>query len=176
MKRWNVLRIRRNGYGDPLIRRFLKEETGFQVFEWSLLMVVLMLVILILLPDFINIGRYALYGSNAASYAIARVAEQGKMDQAIANDVIEELNNRGIVDCYDATNKDIVCFELYGTSEQKGYNSPDSKVETRINIKYRPRILAVLPNIRLGNAISVEDGIITMGFHKVDMATPYIRE
>lgn len=176
MKRWNVSPIKQEIRNYPILRRLLREEEGFQVFEWSSLMVVLLIIISILLPDFINIGRYALYGSNAASYAITRVAEQGKMDEALANDVIKELNDRGIVDCYDATNKDIVCFELYGTSEQKGYNSPDPKVETHINIKYRPRILAVLPNIRLSESLAMEDGIVTMGFHKVDMATPYIRE
>ncbi|WP_035711161.1 hypothetical protein [Salibacterium aidingense] len=159
------------------IHRLMKSESGhFLVFEWSKLIIVFMVLLFILMPDLISIGKAAFTGHNASSYTVQRVADQGEMTEDLAADAMNYMEDRGMEDCGSSGNDAQTCYELYGTGERKGINSEDPNVEVLVVIKHQPRILQVLPDLRAGNSLAVEDGVIQMAFHKLDAANPYIRE
>ncbi len=158
------------------MRNVLKNESGhYLIFEWSKLTLIFMILLFILLPDLIMIGRVAFYGHSASSYAVERAADQGQMNDALASDVISYLNARDIPDC-DSSGSGRSCYELYGSTEMKGMNSPDPDVEVKVVMKHKPAILQVLPSLRLNDSLAMEEGVINMSFTKMASATPYVRD
>lgn len=171
MKHFNVLQE-----GD-WFKKYVKNESGhYLVFEWSKLVLVFFILLFILLPDLITIGRIAFHGHNASSYAVERAADQGQMNNELASQVSSYLQARDLGDCATVSDDARSCYELYGTAEMKGMNSPNPDVEVQVIVKHRPMILQVLPNIRLSHSLAIEDGVIQMSFTKLAYATPYLRE
>ncbi|WP_374724084.1 hypothetical protein [Calidifontibacillus erzurumensis] len=104
------------------------------------------------------------YTHSASAYAIQRVAEQGRMTDEIAEDVVEYLKDRKIID-----------FEIYGTGEIRGINSDDPKVEVLIISNVQPRILSLFPSFRVNNNLSLEDGKVKIAYKKIDTSSVYVR-
>lgn len=120
-----------------------------------------MLVILVLLFDIVNIGRAAMYTSQAASYGIKRASEQGQMTEQIAAEIKEYLNGRNIND-----------FELYATGDLKGFKE---KVEVKIVTRVKPIILQILPDMRLSNTVALEEGVVNLTYDKIDASSVWIK-
>ncbi|MFF0828876.1 hypothetical protein ACFYU8_18370 [Brevibacillus sp. NPDC003359] len=141
---------------------FINSESGnFMVFEWSVLKIAFLLLIVVLLPDIILTGRAIFYTQEASSYAIQRAVEQGRMTETISDETVEYLKARNITD-----------FEIYGTGEIKGFKE---QVEVKIIANVYPMILRVLPSIRLSNSLALEDGVIQVTAYKMDASNVYIR-
>lgn len=159
-----------------LLHRYLRNQKGFIAFEWTILTIVTLIIFVILLPDVIVTGKQIFHAHSASSYAIQRVAEQGRMTDELAQDVFDYMEARGIKECTKAESKDRTCFMLYGTAEQKGINSDDPTVEVMVSVIHKPILLSIYPNMRKdGISISkIEDGVHIQS-RKVDTATPYIR-
>lgn len=163
--------------GGDWFRKYVKNESGhYLIFEWSKLVLVFFLLLFILLPDLITIGRVAFHGHNASSYAVERAADQGQMNATLASEVTSYLQERDLGDCDMVSDSARSCYELYGTADMRGMNSPNPDVEVQVIVKHRPMILQVIPNLRLSDSLAIEDGVIQMSFTKLASATPYVRE
>ncbi|MCM3716585.1 hypothetical protein M3202_21305 [Alkalihalobacillus oceani] len=139
-------------------------------------MFITLLLIVVLLPDTINIGRTMFAGHAASAEAIKQVENQGQMTSAIASIVVDYLEDRGFEECGYASNQVRNCYEIYGTSDQRGLNSENPSVTAMVVTKYRPFILHLVPNMRWGDRIAFEDGIVSMNSVRVGSAASFIRE
>lgn len=147
------------------IRRLVKNESGHMLaFEWSYLLIVFLVLVSMLLPDLIMIGRTMFHTHSASAYAIQRVAEQGQMTDEITSDVVDYLADRKVPK-----------FEVYGTGEMTGINEDDPTVKVQIISRIKPKILAVLPSFRVNNNLSLADGEVVISFEKIDTSSVYVR-
>lgn len=146
------------------IKKTVKSETGhFLAFEWSVLFYVSIILVSILLPDLFLIGRSVFYTHQAASYGIQKAVENGRMTTAIAQEMETYLQNRGVRE-----------FEIYGSREDE-INNYGEDVEVYVSTIVRPRILQIMPDMRMSDSIALEDGIVRITAHKIDVSTVYVR-
>lgn len=149
----------------PTVLSHLKNEKGHMLaLEWSYLLVIFIILLSILLPDIVNIGRTMMDTHGASSYAIQRTAEQGHMNNEIANDVVEYLEDR-----------DYQNFEVHGTGTLTGMRDDDPIVTVKVVNSYAPRILSVIPDMRVSSTIEMEDGIIKITSVRQDMSNVFVR-
>lgn len=146
------------------IRNTIKNEKGsFLALEWSVLLYVSILIIIILLPDLFSMGRGIFYTHQVASYGIQRAAENGRMTPAIANSMAEQLEQRSISE-----------FRIYGSRGDVINNLGDS-VDVHVTTYVEPRILSIMPNMRLSSTAGLEDGVLRISVHKRDVSTVHVR-
>ena len=163
-------------YKDSALKKFIKNDRGFVVFEWTYLLIVFLILIVILLPDIVVMGRTMFHAHGASSYAIQRVAEQGHMNESIANEVFSYMEDRGIKDCTQVSQSERTCFQLFGTNEMRGINSEDPRVEVRVDVYHRPILLALYPNIRREEiSLAGHAGVVNMSSKRMDVSMVYIR-
>ena len=136
-------------------KRFLRDESGFQSLEWSLLFMVTIVVVMILLPNIITIGKNVFYSQQVAGYGIQAVAKNGQMTDAIAGELEVQLANVGITD-----------YQLYGSTSGAivPYGQP-----VEINIVTTAHLFP------LPSAFSYVPSKLRIIVSKVDMSTVYVR-
>jgi len=137
-------------------KRFLRDEAGgFQSLEWSLLFMVTIVVVMILLPNIITIGKNVFYSQQIAGYGIQAVAKNGQMTDAIASELETQLANAGITD-----------YQLYGSTSGAivPYGQPvEIDIVTTAHLFPLPSTFSYVPS-KLRIMVS-----------KVDMSTVYVR-
>lgn len=132
-------------------------------FEWTYLLFVFLILLSILLPDIIGIGRSLFHTHQAASHAIQRAAAQGQMTQEIANDTYVYLYERGIGE-----------VGVYGTSELRGINSLNPNIHVRVETKFKPRILSILSGF-VDSSLVDDEGNLMLTAKKLDASSVHIR-
>lgn len=145
-------------------RDFVKNENGHLLaYEWSVLFYVSIILVSILLPDLFGIGRSIFYTHQAASYGVQKAVENGRMTQEIADSMETYLKSRGVND-----------FEIYG-SRESFINEHGDDVEVYVSTLVHPRILKIMPDMRMSESIAVEDGVVRVTVHKLDVSSVYVR-
>jgi hypothetical protein len=137
-------------------KRFLHDEKGnFLAIEWSFLFMVSIVVIMMLLPNIITIGKDLFYSQQIAGYGIQLVAENGQMTNALARELETQFANAGITD-----------YALYGSNSSTiiPYGQPvEVDVVTTVHLFPLPSILSFVPSE------------LKITVNKVDMSTVYVR-
>lgn len=150
-------------FTDSVKTKLFDEQGNFLAFEWSVFFYISIILISILLPDIFTIGRQTFYTHQAASYGIMKVAENGRMTEAIANDVEEYLKDRNIH-----------AYAIYG-SRPDVINDMGDDVEVIIATQISPMILRIMPDMRMSNSIAVVDGVVQITAKKIDVSSVYVR-
>lgn len=145
---------RSNNFINP--QRFLRDETGnFLAMEWSYLFIVSVIIIMLLLPNVVTIGRGLFYSEQIASYGIQLVAENGQMTNAIASELEAQFANAGITN-----------YALYGSPSSTivPYGKPvEVQVVTTVHLLPLPKIIQYVPSA------------LKITVDKVDASTVYVR-
>ena len=113
------------------------------------------IIIMILLPNIITIGKGIFYTQQIAGYGIQLVAENGQMTTNIASELETQFANAGITD-----------YQLYGSSSSTvvPYGQPvEVDVVTTVHLFPLPSILSFVPSK------------LKITVNKVDMSTVYVR-
>ena len=112
-------------------------------------------VIMMLLPNIITIGKDLFYSQQIAGYGIQLVAENGQMTNALARELETQFANAGITD-----------YALYGSNSSTiiPYGQPvEVDVVTTVHLFPLPSILSFVPSE------------LKITVNKVDMSTVYVR-
>jgi hypothetical protein len=132
-------------------------------FEWSVYLYASIILVSILLPDIFGIGRSLFYTHQAASYGIQLAMENGRMTEDIATRMENYLRDRRINE-----------FEIHGSREDT-VRQFGQDVEVHVSTIVRPRILRIMPDMRLSSTFAVEGGVVRLTAHKVDVSSVYVR-
>jgi len=113
------------------------------------------IIIMILLPNIITIGKNLFYSHQIAGYGIQLVAKDGQMTSIIASELETQFANAGITD-----------YQLYGSPDSTivPYGQPvEVDVVTTVHLFPLPSILSFVPSK------------LKITVNKVDMSTVYAR-
>ena len=146
------------------IRNWAKQEDGFLVTEWTIFFIITMIILLVLLPDLFIIGRGIFYANQVATYGVQRAAANGAMTAEIADSMASQLYHRGIVN-----------FEIFG-SRADVINDIGDPVHVAVVVTLRPRILMLMPDMRVSDHAALTAGSLRLTAERVDVSSVFIRE
>jgi hypothetical protein len=139
------------------LRDSVKDESGFQSFEWSYLLLVFLFLVSVLLPDIILIGKHQTGINSVATYGVQQAAKQGALTEVIVQEMEAQLLSKGIQN-----------YAIYGTSEMQNFGDP---VEVQVFAAYAPNIVRFISGLANQGDIRV----IRLNSHKIEGSEVYLR-